>query len=124
MIAKLFEVRDAGTFIPVLAVQLGSRDEAERWLAARAGYGRSLLDQEAYVFLCKIDDDAGGTYDPHAWPGGARTMQVAHQFIINHFKELDPGAVVDVEYIIGDRDEPKPSERFVLLSVTDTLTRI
>ena len=111
MIAKLFEVRDAGTFIPVLAVQFGSDNEAERYLAARAGYGLHQHVQQRHRFLCKIDgSDTGGTHDP-AWPGGSRTMQVAHQFIIKHFAELEPGAVVDVEFILGKRNEPKQSER-------------
>lgn len=112
MIAKLFEVRDAATFIPVLGVQFGSDNEAERYLASRAGYGQLQHQQQEYVFLCKIDgNDTGGMYDPHAWPGGARTMQVAHQFIIEHFDELEPGAVIDVEFIQGLRNEPKRPER-------------
>lgn len=112
MNAKLFEIRDAATFIPVLAVQFGSDNEAERYLASRAGYGRQQHQQQEYVFLCKIaGNDAGGTYDPHQWPGGSRTMQVAHQFIIEHFDGLEPGAVVDVEFILNERDKPKRSER-------------
>ena len=112
MIAKLFEIRDAATFISVLAVQFGSDNEAERYLAGRAGYGLQQHEQQEYVFLCKIGGtDTGGTYDPHAWPGGSRTMEVAHQFIIKHFAELEPGAVVDVEFILGKRNEPKQSER-------------
>ncbi len=114
MKSKLLEIRDVGTFIPVLAIQFGSEHEAERYLAARAGYGRTSDDQRAYVFLCKIDgSDTGGTYDPHRWPGGARTMAVAHQYIIDKFDDLEPGAVVDVEYILGLTGEPKTSERFI-----------
>ena len=114
MKSKLFEIRDKATFIPVLAVQFGSEHEAERYLAARAGYGRTRVEQEQYVFVCKIDgNDTGGTYDPYQWVGGAKTMGVAHQHIIEHFDELEPGAVVDVEHILGSTDEPKTSERFI-----------
>jgi hypothetical protein len=112
MLAKLLEIRDAATFIPVLAIQFGSENEAERYLAARAGYGCTIDDQKLYVFLCKIDGDgAGGTYDPQGWPGGARTMLIAHRFIVAHFDELEPGAVVDVEHILGETEKPKQSER-------------
>ncbi len=114
MKSKLLEIRDAGTFIPILAVQFGSEHEAERYLASRAGYGRTSDDQRAYVFLCRIDAfNARSTYNPHGWPGGARTMPVAHQYIIDKFDDLEPGAVVDVEYILGLTDEPKTSERFI-----------
>ena len=113
MKSKLLEIRDAGTFIPVLAVQFGSEHEAERYLAARAGYGRASDDQRGYVFLCKIGDNNACTYDPHRWPGGARTMTVAHQYIIDNFGDLEPGAVVDVEYILGLSAKPKTSERFI-----------
>lgn len=111
MKAKLFEVRDAGTFIPVLAVQLGSEHEAERYLASRAGYGRTAPEQSEYVYVAKINgNDSGGTYDPHQWSGGARTMPTAHQYIIENFDALEPGAVIDVEFILGRTDQPKQSE--------------
>ena len=121
MIAKLFEVRDIKTFIPVLAVQLGSDDEAERYLAARSGYGRTRLDQEGYVFITRIDgNDIGGTYAPYGWPSGTRTMKVAHEFIAAHFGELEPGAVVDVEHILGETEQPKQSERLDKREVVTT----
>ena len=111
MKAKLFEVRDAATFIPVLAVQFGSEHEAERYLASRAGYGRTAPEQARYVWVGKIDgNDSGGTYDPHNWPGISRTMQVAHQHILDNFDTLEPGAVVYVEYILGLQEQPKQSE--------------
>ena len=113
MKSKLLEIRDVGTFIPVLAIQFGSEHEAERYLAARAGYGRTSDDQRGHVFLCKIGGNATGTYGPHRWPAGTRTMAVAHQYIIDKFDDLEPGAVVDVEYILGLTDEPKTSERLI-----------
>ena len=38
MIARLFEIRDRGTFIPMLAVQCDAADENERYLLAHAGF--------------------------------------------------------------------------------------
>lgn len=105
---KLFEVRDVATFIPCMAVRISGahHDDAtqDEWLASRAGYG------EPCVLFGRLD---GGefNYDNYNWPGGTRTMPVAHEYIIEHWTELRSGAVVDVEFILGMRAEPKESER-------------
>ena len=113
MIAKIVEIRDAGTFIPALVVQLGSPFEAERYLLARTGYGRTFEDQSRYIALMKIagGEPCDGHIDPFAWGQNPRTYFVAHRYISEHFDELAPGAVVDVEWILGLREEPKRSER-------------
>ncbi|KKK79355.1 hypothetical protein LCGC14_2834310, partial [marine sediment metagenome] len=54
METKFFELRDAGTFIPVLCVQLDSRGEAERYLLARAGYGQTSKDHRTYILMMGI----------------------------------------------------------------------
>lgn len=48
-------------------------------------------------------------YDPYDW--GDRTWQVAHDYIARHWDELVDGAVVDVEYVLGETAEPKHPER-------------
>ena len=45
------------------------------------------------------------------WDIKARTMIVAHKFIKEHFDELETGDVIDVEYILGETDTQKMSER-------------
>lgn len=125
MITKAFEIRDRNTFIPVIAVKMvptpddvaGTRAEeavserihkAERYLLRRAGY---LFDHPC-IMLCRMDANATArcaSYDPFAW--GERTFPVAHQYIIEHFDELESGAVVDVEWILKETKEPKKSER-------------
>jgi hypothetical protein len=50
------------------------------------------------------------TYDPYGWPATSRTMRLAHQHILDHFDDLESGAVVDVEYILGLTSEPRVSE--------------
>ncbi len=109
METKTFEVMDAGTFMPVLGVRLDPSCERDRWLLARSGFGRSADDQRRYVMLTRL---AGGEmkYDPHAWPGGTRTMSVAHEYIVEHWDELEIGALVDVEFILGISAKPKRSE--------------
>lgn len=108
MIAKTFEVRDRGAFIPVLAVALDPGCEADRYLIARAGFCNDALDQAEYVVVTRLADMLS-EYDPECWVG-SRTMQVAHRHIIKNFDDLESGAVIDVEYILGETDRPKTSE--------------
>lgn len=108
MDAKTFEIRDDGTFIPVLAVKLCPACEGDRYLLGRAGYGTHPDEQARYVIVVKLED-CQSQYDPNRWEHG-RTMEVAHQYIREHFDELPGGAVVDVEYILGWTPQPKVSE--------------
>lgn len=109
MIAKTVEIRDVATFIPALAIRLEPVTEQDRYLFGRAGYGTTAMRQAEYVLLARI---AGGngqvTCDPYDWT--TRTMQHAHQWLIDHFDEIESGAVVDVEYILGKSAAPKRSE--------------
>ena len=130
MTSKIIEIRDRGTFIPALAIRLGSPNEAERYLLARSGFGRTFEDQSEYIVLCKIN---GGEpcechIDPFSWGQNPRTMFVAHLYLLNRHQELEgregiraadkhdgfdslpQGAVVDVEHILGIRSEPKLAE--------------
>lgn len=109
MTTKLFEVRDDGTLIVVLAAQLNPGNDDERKLLARAGYGTRATDQSEYVFLCNLNgSQQAGHYDPFSWQN--RTMREAHRHIVKNFGDLENCQVIDVEYIIGVRAEPKKSE--------------
>jgi hypothetical protein len=133
---KLFEIRDRGTFMPMMAVRLMVRDtafrhntgrspivvpnqmaiddNAEEWLLRRAGYGREQIndhggDTEPYViFIRLVEVDA--EYDAFSWQN-QRTLGVAHRYIIEHWNELVSGQVIDVQHILGESDAPKTSER-------------
>jgi len=110
MTCKTIEIRDAATFVPALAVRLAPESEADRYLFARAGYGTTPAAQGEYVVLVLINGGQGrATCDPYDWSN--RTYQVAHMWLIEHFDEIESGAVVDVEFILGARAEPKVSER-------------
>lgn len=113
MISKIIEIRDSGTFIPALAVQLGSDVEQERWLLASSGYGRTQAEQREYIVLVKINggEPCAAHIDAFAWGQNPRTLFVAHQWIAEHFDEIESGAVVDVEFILGIRTEPKSTDR-------------
>lgn len=108
MQAKTFEIRDAGTFIPVLAVRLNPGCEQDRYLLARAGYGTAGEMQAGYVIVVKLEDCLA-QYDPNRWRHG-RTMEVAHRYIMEHFDDLPSGAVVDVQFILGETQKAKLSE--------------
>ena len=38
-------------------------------------------------------------------------MTAAHEWLLKNFDEVDDGAVLDVEFILGETKEPKVSER-------------
>jgi hypothetical protein len=111
MITKIFEVRDRLTFISVLAIQMtpvapGANLEgydARRFLLRHCGWS------EDGVMMVRVSDGRGCS-DPYDWDD--RTHCVAHVHINEKFDELLDGAVIDVEYVLGETDHPKVSERF------------
>lgn len=108
MIAKIFEVRDRGTFIPVVAIKIQPANEKERYLAGRVGYGRTQVEQSRFVLLARLEAKGEVTYDPYGWKG--RTLHEAHLWLNDHFDEVETGAVIDVEFILGETTTPKKSE--------------
>lgn len=108
MKAKAFEIRDHHTFIPMVAIKLDPANDQEAYLLRRAGFHTQPVE---FVLFTKLEGDQC-TYNPFNW-GGNRTRVVAHQYIQQHFDELEPGAVIDVEFILGESKEPKKSERTV-----------
>ena len=107
MIAKTFEIRDAATFIPALAVKLEPGNEQDRYLLNRAGYALKMEDEADYVVLWRLE---GGDCDWNIFDWSNRTMRKAHQYIRDHFDDLKSGSVIDVEYILGISSQPKESE--------------
>lgn len=98
MDSKFVEIRDRGTLVPALAIRLAGADHV---LARRAGYDSPLV---ILMLLSQMKCE----YDPYAW--GGRTYPVAHHWLQEHFDEHKNGAVVDVEFILGERTQPKVSE--------------
>jgi hypothetical protein len=124
MMVKLLELRDEGTFIPLLAVDMNPgvyRDdgpgmsaeyEAQRYLLRRCGYP---CDGRPNVAITRLDCDGGPcTNDPYHWGESRRTYFVAHNWIIDHWRDLKDGDVVDVQFILGETSAPKVSERVSL----------
>lgn len=107
MEVKILELRDEGTFIPLLCINLGQADnEPQRYLMRRVGYPLDGLPNIAIVHLQCGNDRI--TNDPYQQEG--RTYPVGHHYIIDHWNELKDGSVVDVRFILGETTAPCESE--------------
>lgn len=84
---KLFEIRDAGTFITAAAVR-----------------------RKSYIILFNLHT-LEAKFDFDDWPLPVRTYRIAHEYIIEHWDELSSAEVIDVEYILGESSTKKESER-------------
>lgn len=129
MQAKALELRDKGTFVAILCVDMNPpqypvasmepRDKeedhaltiAQRNLLRRVGYA---CDGRPNIIMTRLSGDGQATNDPYSWKGDTRTFPVAHAWIIEHWSELSDGDVVDVEYILGESTVKKTSERFFI----------
>lgn len=110
MEAKTIEVRDAATFIPALAVKFSPTNLDDRYLLARAGYGTHQAEQEKYILFGRLDGHSSLMYSPNQWGGDTRTMPTVHLHLIDHWDEIESGDVIDVQFLLGETDEPKISE--------------
>ena len=109
--SKILEIRDSGTHIPALAIRMLAGNETQAYyLHNRCGYPR-----DGHSIMLMMLSDGKATNDPYEWQSGARTLPLAHLWIIDHFSELSDGDVVDVQFISGETKRPKISERLVSL---------
>jgi hypothetical protein len=119
MEVKLLEIRDAGTFIPMLCVNMNPTtaevfedvytiSTAQRFLLRRCGYP---CDGQPNIAMTPLRCDGDPcTNDPYWW--GDRTRKTAHHYITENWSDLRDGDVVDVEFILGETAVRKRSERF------------
>lgn len=110
MNAKMFEVRDRMTYIPVLAIQLDPTCEQERYMLGRVGFGLTAMQQREYIVVVKLSD-MQAQHDEYEWPVSPRTMRAAHGHIVLKWPELKTGDVIDVEYVLGETAAPKEPEK-------------
>jgi hypothetical protein len=119
METKLFELRDRGTFIPLLCIKPGAEalhktgcDDSPctcgAAFIAKMAWRYGYKDNPAIIVVHMGNPDRGAHSDPYAWSD--RTFQTAHQWIKRHWDEIQSGHVVDVEFILGETLEPKASE--------------
>ena len=108
MTHKFIEVRDKGTFVPCLALRVSGLDHV---LMRRAGYS---VDWPLTLFINLVKNEC--QYDPYSWGGKylihtqKRTMSVAHNYVHEHWDDIESGAVVDVEFVLGETNMSKESE--------------
>lgn len=114
---KLFEVRDRATTISVIAIKMCAvryswkdtieQAEQERFLLHRVGYNP---DEPAMILFANLADEKFYYHPEQHSMHDARTMVTAHQYIVDRWSSLVSGQVIDVEYILGETNEPKQSE--------------
>lgn len=107
---KCLEIRDDGTFIPVICIRPVPENAEQRYLLRRDGYRGDGTEQ----CIILIDGQCRGVaYDPYDWviSRHGRTKRTAHEYIRCHWEELHDGDVVDVEFILGETRIKKLSER-------------
>ena len=107
METKLYEIRDRVTAIAAIAIEVLATEADEHYLLRRAGYGVG----QRYIILMDAHDTYRAYYDPYGWPDGTRTMPQAHFYIETNWDNLKSGDVIDVEFILGETEVPKVSER-------------
>jgi hypothetical protein len=110
METKTFEIRDSCTFIPALATRLIPNCAKDRYLLARAGYGRTEDRQGDFIILMDLENTTRCNFDIYGWPS-SRTFHIAHKYIKDNWHRLTSGEVIDVEYIIGETKQIKTSEQ-------------
>lgn len=111
MNAKTVEILDSRTFIPALAVRLDPFTDRDRYLIDRAGYGATSKTQGGYIVLIHLTSLKCAT-DPMDW--GNRTMKEAHRHIYDRgFDNIEHGEVIDVQFILDETQEKKPSEELL-----------
>ena len=108
MQVKLFELRDEGTFILAFAFEIEAANPAQGYLIRRCGYDTSLSSPRSIMFGY-LNGERPASADPFFWQN--RTMAVAHAYIYENFSSLADGAVIDVQFILGETSVPKSSER-------------
>lgn len=102
MKSKIFEIRDAGTCISVIAIKTEGSCKEEECHFNRNGWS------EDTVIVTHISDGVTSNYSPYDWCN--RTMRDAHLYIEQNFEKLENFEVIDIQFILGETDIKKVSE--------------
>lgn len=115
METKIIEVRDKGTFLPVLAIKMQALTETDWYfIHGRCGYASR---KPFTILLTDLNGGRKACSDPYDW--NDRTLQTAHVFIQANWDGLHSGDVVDVQVILGETEVSKISERITSPLTTD-----
>jgi len=108
---KFIEIRDKGTCVPAIAIEMIADERVDERFLRRCGYPQRDYGGPSIVLMRLSDQKA--TSDPYEWPAltaDRRTMPTAHDHIITHFPSLKNGQVVDVRVILGEASVPAEGE--------------
>lgn len=124
METKALELRDRSTFIPILCIDMNvgyfevpdqAPREAAEYMEASMRRRHKLMRRVGYpcdgrpnIMMTKLAGRSRADNDPYGW--GDRTFATAHLWIIEHWRDLKDGDVVDVQWILGETSEPATSE--------------
>jgi hypothetical protein len=110
MEAKVFELRDRGTLIPLLAVKASPfPSRRESWLLRRSGRSPEDVVAGSILVIGSLETGKYG-HDPSGF-GGARTFPLAHKYIMDNWADLQNGQVICIEHILGEREAQKETEQ-------------
>lgn len=99
---KTLEIRDCATLIPAFAIKMVPSDEMELFLFKDAGY-RSYANP--YIILISLQAPWYARRYSADWENESpRTMMTAHKYIEENFHILKNGDVIDVEFILGEKE--------------------
>lgn len=105
--ASLVGVHDRMTYKPLLVFKLVAENDHEMRILGRAGFGLSSLKHNKYTFFYSIDDGEC-SYDPYKFSDQLTIGEAARHIVKNGLPE--PGALIDCEYLRGEKDEPMSFE--------------
>ena len=100
---KTVEIRDRATLIPAFAIRMVASDEKELFLFKGAGY-RSIISP--CILLVSIESPWHSARAWDEWRNSPRTMPTAHKWIEENFLDIQNGDVIDVEFILGEKNKP------------------
>jgi hypothetical protein len=103
---KFFEVRDHGTFIPIISTRyvVDPNNSIAYSLFRHGGWSN---DNPPIVVTHLSSSKAN--VNPFDWTNG-RTMSIAHQHIIRDWDQLNSGQVIDVRVVLGETNIPVENE--------------
>ena len=98
---KTVEIRDRATLIPAFAIKMLPGDEKELFLFKGAGYRWA----NPCIMLVAIEAPWNSARCSDDWINrSGRTFPVAHKWIEDNFDTIKNGEVIDVEFILGEKD--------------------
>jgi len=107
---QVLEIRDIGTFIPMLCVDMNHDNDDQRYLLRRCGYP---CDAHPNILMTRLSGRWHASVErSYAW--GGRTFPVAHNWIIENWEKLTDGDVCRRGIILGETQSQRyPSARKV-----------